>query len=333
MRDESTVQRETLFGHPVGLYTLFFAEMWERFSYYGMRALLNLYMLKGFLGYNDEKSYEVYSAYIALVYATGFIGGMFADRLLGTRRSVVLGGLMMAAGHLMMTVRKYECLLCCARAIDRRQRFLQAKHFYNGRNALPARQSKEGQRLHDFLHRHQPGRSDRALICGYVGDHIRLALRLRTGNDRHADRPRGIRSADSGHPSADLVWSSSYGDQHAVYDEQYLPICGQRFFRIGVSNCGHYRFCRARPGRAAPLRAAPPDPSLLKRMMGPIRLDVLVYLGAILSVPFFALLLQHNQIATSRYFTVLASSRSSICCSKRSGDRKSNANACSSSSC
>ena len=78
--------------------------MWERFSYYGMRALLVLYMIKGFLGYSDDEAYGVYGAYTALVYATGFIGGMFADRLLGTRRSVVLGGLLMAAGHLMMTV-------------------------------------------------------------------------------------------------------------------------------------------------------------------------------------------------------------------------------------
>ena len=56
MQNESTVQHETLFGHPVGLYTLFFAEMWERFSYYGMRALLVFYMIKGFLGYSDNDS-------------------------------------------------------------------------------------------------------------------------------------------------------------------------------------------------------------------------------------------------------------------------------------
>ena len=55
MQEESTVQHETLFGHPVGLFTLFFAEMWERFSYYGMRALLVFYMIKGFLGYGDER--------------------------------------------------------------------------------------------------------------------------------------------------------------------------------------------------------------------------------------------------------------------------------------
>ena len=96
MANESTVQRETLFGHPVGLYTLFFAEMWERFSFYGMRALLLLYMLKGFLGYGDSDAYAVYGAYTALVYMTPFFGGMMADRLLGPRRAVVLGGALMA---------------------------------------------------------------------------------------------------------------------------------------------------------------------------------------------------------------------------------------------
>ena len=97
-------QSEMLFGHPTGLFTLFFAEMWERFSYYGMRALLVFYMIKGFLGYNDNDAYAVYGAYTALVYATPFIGGMLADRLLGARRGVVMGGLLMAAGHLAMTV-------------------------------------------------------------------------------------------------------------------------------------------------------------------------------------------------------------------------------------
>ena len=92
----------TLFGHPPGLYALFFAEMWERFSYYGMRALLVFYMLKGFLGYGDTEAYRVYGAYTALVYMTPFVGGMIADRLLGARRAVVLGGLLMAGGHLLM---------------------------------------------------------------------------------------------------------------------------------------------------------------------------------------------------------------------------------------
>ncbi len=94
----------TVFGHPPGIFTLFFAEMWERFSYYGMRSLLVFYMIKGFLGYGDNDAYAVYGAYTALVYMTPFFGGLLADRLLGPRRAVVLGGLLMGAGHLMMTV-------------------------------------------------------------------------------------------------------------------------------------------------------------------------------------------------------------------------------------
>jgi len=94
----------TLFGHPTGLYTLFFAEMWERFSFYGMRALLLLYMIKGFLKFGDKDANAVYGAYTALVYMTPFFGGMIADRMLGKRTSVVIGGLLMAAGHLLMMI-------------------------------------------------------------------------------------------------------------------------------------------------------------------------------------------------------------------------------------
>jgi POT family proton-dependent oligopeptide transporter len=104
MAPARTGDETTLFGHPAGLYTLFFAEMWERFSYYGMRALLLFYMLKGFLKYSDQQGYAVYGAYTALVYMTPFFGGMLADRLLGARRAVVLGGLLMATGHLIMAV-------------------------------------------------------------------------------------------------------------------------------------------------------------------------------------------------------------------------------------
>jgi POT family proton-dependent oligopeptide transporter len=104
MADARATDQRTLFGHPVGLFTLFFAEMWERFSYYGMRALLLFYMLKGFLQYSDARGYAVYGAYTALVYMTPFFGGMLADRLLGARRAVILGGLLMAAGHLVMAV-------------------------------------------------------------------------------------------------------------------------------------------------------------------------------------------------------------------------------------
>jgi POT family proton-dependent oligopeptide transporter len=92
-------------GHHPGLFALFFAEMWERFSYYGMRALLVFYMTKDFLHYRDNQAYAVYGAYTALVYMTPFIGGLVADRLLGQRAAVIIGGALMALGHLTMTLR------------------------------------------------------------------------------------------------------------------------------------------------------------------------------------------------------------------------------------
>lgn len=101
---QSSDDLPTLFGHPTGLFNLFFAEMWERFSYYGMRALLLFYMGKAlFLSYNDNRAYAVYGSYTALVYMTPFFGGMLADRVLGARLAVVIGGILMALGHLVMT--------------------------------------------------------------------------------------------------------------------------------------------------------------------------------------------------------------------------------------
>jgi POT family proton-dependent oligopeptide transporter len=87
--------------HPRGLYVLFFTEMWERFSYYGMRSLLVYYMIKH-LQFTQERSSEIYGLYTGFVYFTPLFGGMLADRLLGQRRTVILGGVLMAAGHFLM---------------------------------------------------------------------------------------------------------------------------------------------------------------------------------------------------------------------------------------
>jgi POT family proton-dependent oligopeptide transporter len=91
------------FGHPRGLSTLFFTEMWERFSYYGMRAFLILYMTaavaNGGLGFDDKHAATVYGNYVGAVWLTPIIGGFIADRLLGQYRSVLLGGSIIALGH------------------------------------------------------------------------------------------------------------------------------------------------------------------------------------------------------------------------------------------
>jgi POT family proton-dependent oligopeptide transporter len=90
-------------GQPKGLYILFFAEMWERFSYYGMRALLIFYLTQHWL-YNDSASNIVYGAYVSLVYITPVLGGWLADRYLGQRKAVLFGGVLLAFGHLLMAV-------------------------------------------------------------------------------------------------------------------------------------------------------------------------------------------------------------------------------------
>ncbi len=88
-------------GHPRGLLVLFFAEMWERFSYYGMRALLIFYLTQHFL-FNDKHAQAVYGAYTSLVYLTPLIGGILADRFLGTRKAIAFGALLLVAGHSLM---------------------------------------------------------------------------------------------------------------------------------------------------------------------------------------------------------------------------------------
>lgn len=125
----NVANQKQFLGHPVGLFVLFFTEMWERFSYYGMRALLVLYMTdyliinadKGMevFGYNTLRimlesvfgtlstqalSSQIYGLYTGFVYFTPFFGGILADRLIGQRKSVYLGGTLMAIGHFLMAI-------------------------------------------------------------------------------------------------------------------------------------------------------------------------------------------------------------------------------------
>src|ERR1044072_9387018 len=94
------------FGHPRGLSTLFFTEMWERFSYYGMRALLTLYMtakvVDGGLGFDEAYSGVIYATYTSSVWYLPLVGGWLADKILGARRAVLIGGIIIACGHYSM---------------------------------------------------------------------------------------------------------------------------------------------------------------------------------------------------------------------------------------
>src|ERR1700683_3865281 len=98
-----SANQQTWFGQPRGLTILFLTEMWEIFSYYGMRALLVYYMTKQLL-IGQERASVIYGTYTAMAYFTPIFGGVIADRWLGKRRAVIIGGSIMAAGHFMMTV-------------------------------------------------------------------------------------------------------------------------------------------------------------------------------------------------------------------------------------
>lgn len=101
-------EKGTVFGHPKGLMTLFFTEMWERFSYYGMRALLILFMTtaaaEGGLGFDDKTSGAIYGLYTMGVYLLALPGGWLADRLFGLKKSVWYGGIIIALGHFTMAI-------------------------------------------------------------------------------------------------------------------------------------------------------------------------------------------------------------------------------------
>ena len=98
----TSVDEKTILGHPRGLVILFFTEMWERFSYYGMRGLLIIYLTQHFL-MSDESSSVLYGAYGALVYVMTIIGGSLADRYLGARKAVTFGAILLTFGHFGMT--------------------------------------------------------------------------------------------------------------------------------------------------------------------------------------------------------------------------------------
>lgn len=108
MDNHTSVNQPTLFGHPVGLFVLFFTEMWERFSYYGMRAILVLFIYSsiedGGLGWTKGEALELYGWYTMMVYVMSIPGGILADKLLGQKKTVMLGGLLLCCGHGILAV-------------------------------------------------------------------------------------------------------------------------------------------------------------------------------------------------------------------------------------
>lgn len=166
----TVAEPRTVAGHPPGLFVLFFAEMWERFSYYGMRALLVFYMIKGFLAFDDGRAYAVYGAYTALVYATPFVGGLLADRLLGARHAVVIGGLLMAAGHLVMSVENETAFFVALSLLIIGNGFFKPNISTIVGSLYPAGSPKRDGGFTLFYMGINLGAAMSPLLCGYIGE-------------------------------------------------------------------------------------------------------------------------------------------------------------------
>ena len=157
-------------GHPPGLFLLFFVEMWERFSFYGMRALLTFYLIKGFLQADDERAYAIYGAYGALVYATPYIGGMLADRFIGARLAVIWGGILMAAGHLLMTIEQEWALFGALGLLIVGNGFFKPNISTMVGSLYPAGSSRRDAGFTIFYMGINLGAALAPLVCGYVGE-------------------------------------------------------------------------------------------------------------------------------------------------------------------
>jgi POT family proton-dependent oligopeptide transporter len=157
-------------SHPSGLFLLFFVEMWERFSFYGMRALLTFYLIKGFLKADDGKAYAIYGAYGALVYATPYLGGIFADRYLGARISVIWGGLLMAAGHILMTIEQEWALFGALGLLIVGNGFFKPNISTMVGTLYPANSTKRDAGFTIFYMGINLGAALAPLVCGYIGE-------------------------------------------------------------------------------------------------------------------------------------------------------------------
>lgn len=157
-------------SHPRGLLVVFFAEMWERFSFYGMRALLIFYLTQHFL-FDDETAQGFYGSYTSLVYLTPLIGGILADRYLGTRKAVAFGALLLVAGHFLMAYEgkpAQQILTYNDQAYD---------FVVSGRGSSRDVQIKISDKLYSF----SPDKDGALLINGYEGNE-QLPARLEKDN-------------------------------------------------------------------------------------------------------------------------------------------------------
>ena len=289
MTDPSGEARPTLLGHPVGLYTLFFAEMWERFSYYGMRALLVLYMIKGFLAMSDGAAYAVYGAYMSLVYATPFVGGVLADRLLGPRRAVVFGGVLMAAGHLMMTLERASAFyLALALLVAGNGFFKPNISAMVGPLYAPGSERRDGG-FTIFYMGINLGAAMAPLLCGYIGEtygwHYGFGLATIGMLAGVAIFVAPVRLTQALVLTGSLVSAAAL----LIFQNNVYNLALNVFVGVCLLAAAGAAFVALGRG-GLPADAGGPPPGAARRAVWP------VYLGTIASLPLFMFLLQRGQI-------------------------------------
>ena len=169
--DKQTYIADANEGHPKQLYLLFFTEMWERFSFYGMRALLVLFMVHQ-LKYADVKANLIYGTYTALVYLMPLFGGIAADKILGYRKAILLGGILMAAGHLILAIpTEWSFFAGMAFLISGNGLFKPNISTMVGKLYAPGDARRDGA-FSIFYMGVNLGAAIGGLICGYIGQEI-----------------------------------------------------------------------------------------------------------------------------------------------------------------
>ena len=294
---------EAKVGHPPGLFVLFFAEMWERFSYYGMRALLVFYMTKGFLAYDDKRSYAVYGAYTALVYATPFIGGMLADRFLGARRAVILGGILMAAGHLVMTIEQSTAFFTALALLIVGNGFFKPNISTIVGGLYPAGSTKQDSGFTLFYMGINLGAALAPLLCGYVGETygwhygfglatvgmlIGLAIFVAPTLVTQVMVGGGAVLAASA-----MIWTG-WSDtlMLAVNAPVAIALLVAAFMGVWALANG------AIPAEAGAPPRAHDGTARKDQKFGPLSVENLIYVGALVAVPVLALLVQRDTVAS-----------------------------------
>jgi len=306
-------QQATLAGHPVGLFTLFFVEMWERFSYYGMRALLLFYMLKGFLHYGDQRAYAAYGSYTALVYMTPFFGGMLADRLLGPRKAVIAGGLFMAAGHLLMTVETNVAFFFALALLIAGNGFFKPNISTIVGSLYPAESKLRDGGFTLFYMGINLGAALSPLLCGYIGEtygwHYGFGLATIGMLSGLVTFVMPTRVAQMLILGCSLVTAVALvvlrPDNPLSFGVNLLV--GAALLAAAVIGA----VALARGGLPASA-GLPPDPARLRERVGPISREWLVYLGAVACLPIFALLVSGFSLFTRDHAPVALLSREAV---------------------